>query len=82
MDFGDLGGPGRPGNALKRWGGFAPHLFEGFPGRPGEGRGQFERENVGFLGSGRPRAAGKPSEKMGGFAPHLFGRFPGPAGLF
>jgi len=36
-----LSGSGRPraaGKPLKKVGGFAPHLFEGFPGRPGPPR--------------------------------------------
>ena len=35
LDFRGLGSPGRPGNPSKRWGAKLPHLFEGFPGRPG-----------------------------------------------
>ena len=31
MDCEGLGGPGLPGNSLKKMGGFAPHLFEEFP---------------------------------------------------
>jgi len=34
LDFLGLGDPGRPGNPFKKVGGFAPHLFEGLPGRP------------------------------------------------
>ena len=34
VDFGGLGGPGRPGYLPKRWGTSPPHLFGRFPGRP------------------------------------------------
>jgi len=37
VDFGGLGGPGRPGN-LPKGGGLRPLLFGGFPGRPGPPR--------------------------------------------
>jgi len=43
-------------------------------------RGQIEKKNPGFSGSGRPRVAGKPFRKMGGFAPHRFEGFPGRPG--
>jgi len=35
---GALGGPGRPGNPPKKWGGFTPHLFGRLPGRLGPPR--------------------------------------------
>ena len=34
LDFFGLGGPGAAGKPLKKVGGFAHHLFQGFPGRP------------------------------------------------
>ena len=38
MDCEGLGGLGLPGNSPKKMGGFAPHIFEEFPGRPGATR--------------------------------------------
>ena len=38
LEFRGLGGPGRPENPSKKVGGFALHLFEGFPCRPGPPR--------------------------------------------
>ena len=35
VDFGALGGPGRPGNPPKRWGAKPPTFLEGFPAAPG-----------------------------------------------
>ena len=53
VDFGGLGGPGRPGNLPKRWGASPPTFLEGFPAARGRPDLQNRRFPVG-RSSGRP----------------------------